>query len=140
MDILMRRGWLLFAALSGCWTAHVGECRFVCDSGNRCPGGFVCGDDGYCHGDGKRDGCQPGRSISFASALSYPSGVQPTSLAVGDFNQDHVDDVAVGVHGSGISIFRGTQTTLAGPGGISQSGLGTIATGDFNGDGNLDLI
>src|SRR4030095_6359772 len=68
------------------------------------------------------------------------------SLGVGDFNNDHVQDLAVGIDnpfagfsfllGKGNGTFRMPSFFSLGAGG----GIGAIAVGDFNSDGNHDLI
>jgi hypothetical protein len=96
---------------------------------------------------GKGDG-------TFAAGLTNPAaGFLPNSLAVGDFNRDGILDLAVtnpcgsnpscDVFGKGsvtILFGKGDGTFEAGPAGPAT---GTrplfIATGDFNGDGVLDL-
>jgi hypothetical protein len=78
-----------------------------------------------------------------------PAGVLPSSLVVGDFNNDGIPDIAVadignffGTSGNGISILLGNgdgtfalKTSFPTPG----SSYGIIAD-DFNNDGNLDIV
>jgi len=80
---------------------------------------------------------------SFAPAVNYATGLYPAALAVGDFNGDGKQDVAViNVSSGTVSIFLGqgdgtlqvVPATL--PTGVYAS---RIAVGDFNGDGKLDL-
>jgi len=82
-----------------------------------------------------------GNSVAFTLASSLPTGSNPQSEAVGDFNGDGKLDLAVGNFGSGtISIFLGDGT-----GHFTSSSLKVganaayVVTGDFNGDGKLDL-
>jgi len=101
---------------------------------------------------GKADG-------TFAPHVDYPTGPVPTAVLVGDFNRDGNPDIAVvnqncelhgNVHGpptfvcgSGtVGIFLGNGDGTFAPeteylaGGVQPV---AIASGDFNGDGNLDL-
>lgn len=88
------------------------------------------------HGDG-----------TFSAPVSYTVGTQPTSLVTGDFNDDGALDLAVSNASSGrVSVLIGHRTdghadgTFAAaasyPCGSNPAG---IATGDFDGDGILDL-
>ncbi len=86
---------------------------------------------------------------SFGAATSYamPASTNPTSVVVGDFNGDSKLDLAVAAGYSSnstpgfVSILLGTGTGTFGArsdymvGGEPRS----VATGDFNGDGRLDL-
>jgi Bacterial Ig-like domain (group 3)/FG-GAP-like repeat/Abnormal spindle-like microcephaly-assoc'd, ASPM-SPD-2-Hydin len=78
----------------------------------------------------------------FTTAVNYPTGTGPISVAAGDFNGDGKPDLAITNFSSGnVSILLGNgdgtfQTAVnysAGSRPIS------VATGDFNGDGILDL-
>jgi hypothetical protein len=87
---------------------------------------------------GKGDG-------TFQAPSDNDSFVGPQRLALGDFNNDHKLDVVV------VGFFGGSQDigVLVGNGdGTLQTSLTypltyvpwTVATGDFNGDGNLDAV
>ena len=87
---------------------------------------------------GKGDG-------TFQTAQSFAAGMNPQSLAVGDFKGDGIPDLAVANTGSP----NGTVNILLGKGdGSFQVPVGhdldfgprTVAVGDFNGDGKLDLV
>jgi hypothetical protein len=81
---------------------------------------------------------------TFQAAVNYSTGAKPTAVAVGDFNGDGVQDLAVANEGSGSN----NVSVLLGRGdGTFQSavnfGAGRtpvfVAVGDFNGDGVQDL-
>ncbi len=84
-------------------------------------------------------------SVSFAGAAGSPItvGTGPFAIAVGDFNGDGIQDLAVANDGAGsVTILLGkgdgTFTAAAAPPG-TFSGPDAILTADFNGDGKLDL-
>jgi hypothetical protein len=87
---------------------------------------------------------------TFQPALTSPTGANPLSVAVGDFDEDGILDLAT-VNGDG---FAGEVSLLLGNGDNDGNGTGTfaapasvwtgssptsVAVGDFNGDGKLDL-
>jgi hypothetical protein len=81
---------------------------------------------------------------SFQFAGAFDAGSSPSSLAVGDFNGDGLLDLAV----ANDSYFNGTVSVLLGNGDGSFAAARTfaagsmprsVAVGDFNGDGLLDL-
>ena len=80
---------------------------------------------------------------TFQSAVEYTTGLEPESLAIGDFNGDAKPDVATSnSRSSTVSILlnngNGTfQTNVDYATGLSPS---NIISGDFNGDGKLDLV
>ena len=80
---------------------------------------------------------------SFTSAINYATGLYPAALAVGDFNGDGNQDVAVINTSSGsVSIFLGQgDGTLQVATATLQTGVyaSRIVVGDFNGDGKADL-
>jgi hypothetical protein len=101
----------------------------------------------------------PGASAGFLTALNTPAGLEPSAVAVGDFNEDGIPDlVLIGVNkGTGNPNETGQAMVLLGRGdGTFQAGaiylLGaqraydnwqviatSVAVGDFNRDGHLDL-
>ena len=84
--------------------------------------------------------CQP---VHFAGAVNYTTGSFPNSVAVGDFNGDGIQDLAVADTGSDVvAILFGDgagnfnkypRLYLAG------YNAQAVAVGDFNGDGKQDL-
>jgi hypothetical protein len=86
-------------------------------------------------------------AVSFGLPLIYPAGIGITgnAVAVGDFNGDGKLDLALTdaennsvsvLLGNGDGTFRIASTFSPGPFPYSSS----VAVGDFNGDGKLDLV
>src|SRR5262249_50116772 len=85
---------------------------------------------------------------TFNASTEYPAGPFPTALATGNFNGDGLLDIVVANGGNASHGKPGTVSVLlAKQGGgfaspiTTQCGTGPIAivTGDFNGDGRLDV-
>jgi FG-GAP-like repeat len=88
-------------------------------------------------------------TVGFKSAVSYPVGTAPLAVAVGDFNGDAKPDLAVANSGNPGAGDDGNVSILLGNGdGTFQTALSvaagknpfSIAVGDFNGDGRLDVV
>jgi hypothetical protein len=76
---------------------------------------------------------------TFGPAVTYSLKNSPNSLAIGDFNQDGIPDLAASAGGIGIFLGNGDGTFRApvSDGGVAVAGL---VTADVNRDGILDLI
>jgi hypothetical protein len=90
---------------------------------------------------GKGDG-------TFLTAVTYAAGTYPRSVAVGDFNGDGIPDLAVANEGTSPSFSDSSVSILLGKGDgtflpavnyAAGAGRRSVAVGDFNGDGKLDL-
>jgi VCBS repeat-containing protein len=87
-----------------------------------------------------------GSEATFGGPTTVATGADPISVAVGEFNQDGDPDLAVAEEsgqvrvllGSSGSGFAGPTTVLSGS--QVQGGLSSVAVGDFNLDGDPDLV
>lgn len=92
-------------------------------------------------------------SVNFNAATNFPVGQNPSSVAVDDFNKDGNLDIVTGgstllpntfIRTGGLSTLLGNGSGQFGTAVTSsgqQFGTGTaIAVGDFNNDGNRDVI
>jgi hypothetical protein len=108
----------------------------VADNGENSIRVLIGGSDGSSHWDG-----------SFAPSVAYATANLPLSIAAGDFNKDGITDlVASESYAQSVAVFLGNgsggvgngtfQPAVHVPAGVEPY---DIATGDFNGDGQLDL-
>src|SRR5215468_6030879 len=90
-----------------------------------------------------------GATVGFQAAVNYSVGTSPVAAAVGDFNGDGAPDLAVVNAGnSGVSNDGNVSILLANSDGTFQSAHNfvagnnpfSVAVGDFNGDGRLDIV
>src|SRR5260370_2049516 len=82
------------------------------------------------------------QDVSFEAARNFPTGVNPFSVAVGDFNGDGIKDLAVAntssdnvsvLLGNGDGTFQLARNFAVG------SHPSSVPVGDFNGDGRPGL-
>src|SRR4051812_6726424 len=81
---------------------------------------------------------------AFLAPVDYPVGASPSAVKLGDFNSDGIQDLAtldMGISsvsvllGNGNGTFQPARSSLAGQWPLTSS----LAVGDFNEDGKLDL-
>ena len=88
---------------------------------------------------------------AFQPAVSYPTGHQPMSVKTADFNNDGRLDLVTANFDGTLTLLRGRTTApgvftnnwnVAGYAGVLTLGSNhnDVAVGDFNRDGNLDLV
>lgn len=81
--------------------------------------------------------------VSFKPAVSYPVGVDPEGVGVGDFNGDSMPDlVTTNWVGNNVSVLinKGDGTFGLGVNYTVGSRPEKVAVGDFNNDGSPDLV
>jgi hypothetical protein len=78
--------------------------------------------------------------LAYGTVQKRTSGPFATQLAIADFNEDGVQDFAVGVSG-GIQLFFGNRTGAFPDSTITPTAVGStfLFAGDFNGDGIADV-
>jgi hypothetical protein len=82
----------------------------------------------------------PGRQDGgFERALEAGAGHLPRAIALGDFDNDGSDDVAV-ASANEVTIYAGSDGSLVRQGRANVRAPATLATGDLDSDGNLDLL
>jgi hypothetical protein len=82
------------------------------------------------------------QNVAFTAATNFAAGVRPRFVAVGDFNGDGRQDLAVANQlSANVSILLGNSNGTFGA--ATNFGAGftpfSVAVGDFNGDGRQDL-
>jgi VCBS repeat-containing protein len=87
-----------------------------------------------------------GSGAAFGGPTTVATGVDPISLAVGEFNQDGDPDLAVAEESGRVLLLLGgpgggfTGSTAVVSGSQALGGLSSVAVGEFNRDGDLDLV
>jgi hypothetical protein len=85
----------------------------------------------------------PHTRSGFHAALSFDTGKQAYSVAVGDFNGDGIPDLAVAnVDSNSVSVLlgKGDGTFQAAVNYAGGSGAISVTVKDLNGDGFVDLV
>jgi 6-phosphogluconolactonase (cycloisomerase 2 family) len=84
-------------------------------------------------------------TVSFAAKLDFTTGTSPVSISLGDLNGDfRLDLVVANTNSNTVSVFSNTTSSgivsFAAKQDITTgSSPSSVSTGDFNGDGKLDL-
>jgi hypothetical protein len=83
-------------------------------------------------------------SGGFAARVGYPAGTGPSAIAAADFDEDGAVDLVVantGIPGDTVSVLPGLGGGGFGAASVYPAGDGpvSLAAGDFDGDGGIDL-
>ena len=122
-----------------------GATSFADSSGN---GNTLTGLDGAATREGTREVQAGENSPFYAFVATLTLGQLPGPIAIGDFNHDGENDLATiagifAIAGDTVAVFLGTgEGSFAPPSYFSTGERGprsSIALGDFNKDGNLDI-
>jgi VCBS repeat-containing protein len=87
-----------------------------------------------------------GPGATFGGPTTVATGADPISVAVGEFNQDGDPDLAVAEESGRVLVLLGgpgggfTGSTAVVSGSQAVGGLSSVAVGDFNRDGDPDLV
>jgi hypothetical protein len=91
-------------------------------------------------------------TLSVAHAITYPTstalpsgGIHPEGVVVADFNGDGKLDIAVSYAANAVAVFINDGlgnfgSPIITPVPVTAVGLGSLAVGDFDGDGKADLV
>jgi hypothetical protein len=78
---------------------------------------------------------------TFEPEVAYAAQGRADCFALGDFNGDGQDDVALGIYDSSIAVLTSKPDgNLRSPSSYSVGNVFGVATGDFNGDGKPDVV
>jgi hypothetical protein len=87
---------------------------------------------------------------TFKPNVDYTIGAAAASIAIGDLNGDGKPDLIVSDLATGATLTRGVVAVLLGYGDgtfqkavryqVASTGAAAVVVGDFNGDGNLDVV
>jgi hypothetical protein len=72
-------GWLALSLVAGCdgGAVSAAPCTVLCGEAESCPGGMVCGADGFCHDDGDDADCSAAEPADAPPRESPPDAAAP---------------------------------------------------------------